>query len=150
MQIIAGALISGVTVFAVIAMVIGMGKEPSDPHITYVAVGVAGMMIVMRFVVPAGYAKTQIQQRFGRAAELDEDDEVKKRDGLTAIYQTTMIIGYALLEFAVFFCLIAYVSETHLLAVAAGAVLLLIMLASFPTRTRVEDWVDNQLQLLRL
>ncbi len=150
MQIIAGGMISGVTVFAVIAMMVAMGHEPRDPFITYVAVGVAGMMIVMRFVVPAWIAKTQSQQRFGRAAEFDEDDEVKKRVGLTAIYQTTMIIGYALLEFAAFFCLIAYMSETQLLAVAAAAVLLLIMLASFPTRTRVEDWVENQLQLLRL
>jgi hypothetical protein len=58
-----------------------------------------------------------------------------------------MIVGMAMLEGAAFFCLIAYIVEGNVLPLTAAGGLLFLMLFSFPTHDRVEEWVNGQLQM---
>lgn len=45
-QIIAGALVMGVLIFGVIAMVVSMEKEPDEKtFMAYIAVGIGGVML---------------------------------------------------------------------------------------------------------
>jgi hypothetical protein len=55
-----------------------------------------------------------------------------------------MIIGMALLEGAAFYQAIAYYVEGQPLALGLGCLLLLGLIVQFPTRSRVERWLENQ------
>ena len=56
-----------------------------------------------------------------------------------------MIIGAAFLEGPAFLALIAYMIEGHVVSLAIAAVMLLGLMAHFPTVGRVETWVEHQL-----
>jgi hypothetical protein len=74
---------------------------------------------------------------------------------LAASYLTRLIIGDALLEGAAFFNLVAYLIEQQVFSLAVAGALLLIILAQFPSLSRLTDWVERelatteQLQVLR-
>ena len=68
---------------------------------------------------------------------------------IMGIYQTRLITSLALLEAAAFFNLVAYMIEGQVVNVAVALVLLVLMLIQFPSRTRTEHWVADQLQATR-
>ena len=148
MQIIAGALMSGVTVFGIIVLVLTTGRESHGTTIAYIAAGFGFLMVVLRFVVPATVAKSKIEG-LARAEDRPDASETAARRSLLAVYQTQMIIGFAMLEGAGFFNLVAYVIEVQVLSLVVTAVLLAMMSMTFPARDRVEYWVENQLQALK-
>ncbi len=75
--------------------------------------------------------------------------QVKTEAGwLAQGYQTTTIIAGALLEGPTFANLYAYMQEQQIYSLIIGGILLLGMIALFPPRSRIENWLNNQLRLL--
>jgi hypothetical protein len=64
------------------------------------------------------------------------------------VYQTSLIIGAALNEGPAFFALIAYMVEGLPAILGVAAFLILGVAARFPTRARLEQWIDAQKELL--
>ena len=135
-QIIAGALMMGVVVFACIAFFIAKGDGLPFPMISFMAIGFAGVTTVMRFVVPTiilNGGKAQLKQ-----AATDEQPMV-----LAGLYQTKTIVGMALLEGAAFFNLIAYIMEKQVWTYGVVAFLLAVMAISFPSQGQFESWAEE-------
>lgn len=150
MKIVAFALIQGVIIFGVIAVVMGLQKESSDPFMTYIAAGFGALAIVMRFVVPSIVANSMVGRLAGETSDSggsQQQDDVQ-RNQLAGIYQTAMIIGMAFLEGAAFFNLIAYIVEVSPISLVVTGGLLAVMAMGFPFRGRVETWIDDQLRML--
>jgi hypothetical protein len=155
MQIIAGTLILGVaitlTVFVVLRALGNPQPPPLVPILTYVGVGFALIAVIAHFIVPrsvlknsAGRIQWDNEPVFSTApADPERSPGSRELSGL-ALYQTRMIIGMALLEGAAFYQGIAYYLEGQPLALGLGCLLLLGLIVQFPTRSRVERWLENQ------
>ena len=149
-QIIAGALMAGVIMFGAVVVAMTWNKPPGDPVIPIIAVGLAIFAIVARYAVAAAMvsgSRTEIAKEV-RSGRLQESTAVAGR--LYGAYQTRLIVALALLEGAAFFNLIAYMLAARWWNLAAAGVLLLMMAAAFPTRTKLEQWVHDQLQLMEV
>ena len=135
-QIIAGALVMGVVIFACIAFFIAKGDGPQFPMMSLMAIGFAGVATVMRFVIPTvivNGGKAQLKQ-----TAADEQPMV-----LAGLYQTKTIVGMALLEGAAFFNLIAYIMEKQVWTYGVVAFLLAVMAISFPSQGQFESWAEE-------
>lgn len=125
MQVITGAMVTGVAFFALIVVAIA---EPSDeerqPLISLVAVLLAVFAGIAAFVVP------RLTSR--RASPTPES------------YQTQLIVGLALLEGAAFFNLVAYLIEAQLYTLAIAGMLAFVMMLRFPTLRSVRDWIERR------
>jgi hypothetical protein len=135
MQIIAGALIMGVVMFALIAtLALGaLNEAPSNTMIAYIGAGFAVMVVAAHLVVPEAVKAAALKATSDRDAEF-----------LCGIYQTRMIIALALLEGAAFFNIVALMIAHTWWSLAIAGALLLLMLARFPTRTSIEHWIETQ------
>lgn len=135
-KIIASSLIGGVLAFAGVAIVLRLGKPPAAAGlISAIAAGFAVASVLIRQVLLGLLAARAGGSRGLGAA------------GPLAPYQTRMIIGLALLEGAAFFNLIAYLLEGRWWSLAVTAALVAFMLASYPTRGRIRQWVEDREQL---
>ena len=134
MQIVAGAMILGVAMtLAILAIIRSMGNGPPPPQVpifTYVGVGLAFVGVIAHFIVPRSISPAQ-QLADGKISWL-------------AIYQTRMIVGMALLEGPALYQGIAYFIEGEALALGLGGLLLLGMILQFPTRGRVQQWLESR------
>ncbi|HZZ26497.1 MAG TPA: hypothetical protein VFE46_00715 [Pirellulales bacterium] len=73
-------------------------------------------------------------------------------DQLTMTYQTSLIVGLALLEGAAFLAVMAYLMEAHWLALAMVGMITMVMLIKFPTANKVRAWLlaqADQIEQLR-
>ncbi|REJ93810.1 MAG: hypothetical protein DWQ34_09900 [Planctomycetota bacterium] len=138
-QIIAGALIAGVVMFAVIGVVAfgALSDDPSGMIVSLVGAVFAVMSIVMHRVVPSAIVRP-VRSRGRSATSADE---------LPGMYRTKLIIGLAILEGAAFFNIVAAIVEHNWWSLGIAGVLVFWMLTAFPTRTRIEHWIETQ-QLL--
>ncbi len=138
MQIIAVALVMGVVLFAAVA-VLGIGaldKPPkADATVSYIALAFATVMFGAHLVVPATVA---------RNARTTAGNEAMHASRWVAIYQTKLVVALALLEGPAFFNMIALIIESHWWSLATAGALVFFMLAAFPTKTRVAQWVETQ------
>jgi hypothetical protein len=143
MQVIAGALIAGVVVFALVAVfVLGALSQPSSGVIvSSMALGMTAIKLVPFALVPR-FVTTQTVHRARQGVGNPEGDALQY-----GLYQTRMILRYALLEGAAFFCIIATIIEHNWWTLGVAGGLVLIMLTIFPTRTRVEHWMETQRML---
>jgi hypothetical protein len=155
MQIIAGTLILGVammlTVFVVLRNLSNAPRPPQVPVLTYVGVAFALMAVIAHFIVPRNVLKNATSRRqwddepvFSTAPADPEQAPGDREPSALPLYQTRMIIGMALLEGAAFYQAIAYYVEGQPLALGLGCLLLLGLIVQFPTRSRVERWLENQ------
>ncbi len=147
LQIIAGALMSGIVFFAIIVMVMTQGKFDGNIGILTIAgLAFAGLATINHVVVPKFIVTMQLRQAASSlTTETATEDKVRK---VTGIYRTGMIIALAMLEGAGFLNLIALMLEHHVASLAATGFLFLLMLVRFPTRNRVEWWVANEIRKL--
>ena len=148
-QIILGALAAGVLTFAVLVLVVFKGEPQANNTLTTVAVAFGVVDLVLSFLVPslvAANARRRIADGTWQASQnqgpLPDTDAGK----LAMVYQTKMIIGAALLEGGCFLALYAYMSEGHWPGLTVAALLLICLLAHFPTSDRMETWIDEQLR----
>ena len=135
-QIIAGALIMGVVIFACVAFFIAKGEPAKSPVIALMGAGMAVMMIVVRFIMPTVIVN-------GAKARLKEAADADRMTQLAGLYQTKMIVGMAVLEGAAFFNLIAYITERQLWSYGVVAFLLGVMAISFPSQGQFESWAEE-------
>ena len=148
MQIIVGALAWGVLMFMGAVLFISLdpagGGQPGVPLLTYLAVGTAAVAIAAAMIVPGMIADRQARSIAARPIP-PAADELGDVLPLSAVYQTRLIMRAAILEGAAFFNLVAYMLERRPLCLGAAVVLLLLISAQFPTRSRVEEWFDSEL-----
>ena len=105
-QIIALALIMGVVTFLGGVLVATASRIDDSPEmITKIAAGFAFLMLVNYFVIPPIIIKAQLKQAIAAGMNQKQDDE--KIQKCCGIYQTQLIVGFALLEGAAFFNLVA-------------------------------------------
>lgn len=147
MRIISAALISGVIVFLVVVLfVIKSDPQPGSPLLTYIGLGFGALALVFAFVIP-GLIGGSIKQalidgkRVDLPAQFKAPEEVGIVGNLLFLFQTRLIIGYAFLEGAAFFNLVAYMIERQDVSLAVVGLLLAGMLVQFPSRGKLEGWL---------
>jgi hypothetical protein len=134
-RIIGGALVFGVVSFVTIAVVLRLGQAAEEGALmSLVGVGVAAAAVVARQVVVG--VMSGATPKAGLPAS-----------GALGLYVTRLIVGLAILEAAAFFNVIAYLLEGHWWSLLVVAGLVAWMIASFPTRTRLRQWVEDREQL---
>ena len=155
MQIIAGALAGGAVMFFGIVLFIAAGNRPAadaSPIIIYTAIGFAALAVVNWLIVPGKVAARMREsilrgdaKQWGLVQGTPDAAELGDVLPLTAIYQTRMIISLAILEGATFCACIAYMIERQTVALGLVVALLLLMLAQFPTVSRIATWTETEL-----
>ena len=148
MTVIWLALIMGVVTFGMIATFIGLKEEPGKglPVITYLGMGLAALMLVLRMIIPNMIARNQFTQAMQEAREEGNQDEEQMLGTFYQIFMVRMIIGLALLEGAAMINLVAVMVENQKLAFIPVAILLLVMIASMPTKSKLDGWIRNQME----
>lgn len=153
MQIIIAALCMGVVTFGVILVVGDMAvEEPELGALTLASIGMAVVNGCLSLVLPSLLVSQGCRKiADGTWQQANPQNAVPDTDSgkLVAVYQTTLIIGAALVEGAAFLALAAYMLEGHWAAVVVAGVCLLVMAARIPTRTRLETWLDDQLRRVK-
>jgi hypothetical protein len=160
-QIIVAALILGVLFF--FAIVVGLhasGEQDQPPVagqqvlITYVGILAAPGAVAMSMVIP-GLIASHMRQAVVSGnpprwqSNVDNLAEIGDAGALTAVYQTRTIIRCSLLEGAAFLNLVAYMVESKTLSVGIVVVLLALLAVQIPTRSRVIDWVESELNTVK-
>jgi hypothetical protein len=152
MRIIHAALCMGVvTATAVLAVLRQSSNQPPPPApvISWFGIGFAAVAIVLSFVMPRIVVSNWLRQWVATHGPetTGADDEAP----LWTTYQASLIVGMALLEGAALFQAIAYLSEGQPISLGTVAILLLIMLTRWPTRTGIENWISAQReQIMRM
>jgi hypothetical protein len=149
-QIISFALIGGVVMFAAIAFLIGPNQPGGGPLVAYLAAGFAGIALVLQAFVPALVVSANRNSYLNSQPRQDPRDRAEAETRLMPLFQTKHIIRMALLEGAAFFCLVAYLVSGLLWLYAIVAALVALMVVSLPTRSALDHWLEEQLQLLEL
>jgi hypothetical protein len=124
--------------------------------LSYAAIGAAALAVLMSFILPkvisaagakSAAARAQPGGNAGKAATLESIDEQRGR--LLPLFQTQLIIRAAILEGAAFFAAVMYMLTGNLILAGVAIALLLVMLAAFPTRPRLDRWLEQQQERLR-
>jgi hypothetical protein len=160
-QIIVCALLAG-TAFAFFILSYlraqNAAPPPDVPLVTYMGLGFAFVLAILSFVLPkliiAGARKSIAHgtwrpprsEYFAPPVAVPPDDAGK----LLMSFQTGLVVGAAMLEGPTFFVLIAYFLEGQILSLIAAGVLMGLLVARFPTRSSVSNWLDKQLELIDL
>jgi hypothetical protein len=176
-QIIVIALIMGVSIFLLITLFLvpaainpgpapaagGPGAPalppldgPGVPLITYLAVGMGITGLVLSFIIP-GVVVASARRQIAKGTWAPMSDPTKSgkiypagdTGKLAVVYQTQLIIGSALCESMAFFAAIAYMLERNPLALGMALILLAAIAVHFPTRGRVNTWIDQQQSMLQ-
>jgi hypothetical protein len=173
-QVIVVAMVVGVVSFLAISvfMVPAAVTAPVDqtvapvpaldrsqvPLLTYLALAMGSVALVMSFVVPnifVNHARKQIStgkwlpSAAYALAHLAQSKTDQDAVMLAAIYQTQCIIGSAILEGAAFFASIAYMMERNHIALGVAGIMVGFLLSRFPLKDRVITWVEHQQERLR-
>jgi hypothetical protein len=159
MQIVAGALLIGVGTFLAIVLYLvlvqngGRGNLPPNnlPIVTFIGAAMIATLGPMSFLIPGIMTQSALPRiATGRWPPAGANSAVYATDGakLMALYQTTMIVGYAMVEGAAFMGCMAYLLDGNWLALVVVAVAVGLMLARFPTEGRVRSWVERQTEAL--
>jgi hypothetical protein len=151
LQIIVGALALGIVNFMLVIVIAFRPPAPQNPIgqslLTYMAVGGAVLAVMASIFIPFLLAgpmrKSSLDAPAGLRAIGSKDEA--NIGPLAQMYQTLLIIKCVLIEGAAFFSLVAYIIEGQTTALATAGVLLLVLLAHFPTRSRMEAWIESEL-----
>jgi hypothetical protein len=128
----------------------------SGPFLTYTAIAFAAIMLPLSLVVPgtivaqnrralaAGKSTVSPPQGIGTETPATETGR------LAMIYQQQLILGAALNEGPAFCAAAAYLIEKSPIALGLAMLLVVGLILRFPTRRRVELWIDQQREKLIL
>ncbi len=157
LQIIVGALAAGVFFFLLIVVVILRSPlRPFDPQaivsLTMAAFAltcIPGRLFVPGLIVNAGCQKIAlgIWKPLSRQPNqpLPDTDEGKLMQLLT----TKTIIGAAIVEGGAFGNLVAYMLEGQSYSIVLAVLGIVAILAAFPTRHGIDDWLQRQLRRVK-
>ncbi len=165
-QIINAALVLGVLVFLCIAIGVRVsGKDSlisSKPLDLTAPLPLMGMLMAIGCGVVSWFVPAQLVANARRAIAAGTWQPPQQNDGqpafvpttdagrLMAVYVTQRIIKLATLEGAAFFNLIIFLIEGNPLSLLIGLLLTGTLLSGFPTRDRVENWLADQLERMRI
>ena len=93
-------------------------------------------MAVLSFVIPPIIVSNAARQMQSGGRQLTEQNYL-------ALFQTQMIIRFAMLEGAIFMNLVL----DHQFSLPVAAALLVNMILQFPTPGRIDNWVRNRMEL---
>jgi hypothetical protein len=133
----------------VVLFVIKSDPPQGPPQLTYLGLGLGALGLVFAFIVP-GFIGGSIKQALaeGKRVELPAQFAASQEVGIIGnllfLYQTRLIIGYAILEGAAFFNLVATMIERQDVSLAIVGLLLGAMLVKFPTRGKIESWLADE------
>ena len=80
----------------------------------------------------------------------DESSEEDQSLQLIGNMKTKHIVECGILEAAAFCNCIAYLLEANIVNIVVVIGLLIVMALTFPSRDKIDHWVDNQKQLINL
>lgn len=160
MQIIAGALIAGLTFFCLIVVFLVNGPAHVQlvgrnqlPIISFVAIAVFVGDVILSLVLPRIIARQGVQNVLSGKWEASRGQSQSRRyppppatiaDYLQLQLQTAMIVGLAVLEGAGFFACITYLLEGRIFVLCIIVAIILIMLMQVPTARRARQWMAQQ------
>jgi hypothetical protein len=125
--------------------------EEREPFLSYIAIVFTAVAVLAAWlVVPriiAGQFRNSIAA--GKHVEMapigpDVTDEQRQIHPLIGAYTTKLIIACAFLEGAAFFNIVSYFIERQPWNPLIALVMLLMILAHFPTASRVTSWVEDE------
>jgi hypothetical protein len=157
-QIVVIALMMGLVIFAVIAVMVIRPKVKEDTCLAFAAVGVAGAVLAGRsFVgraVTAFHRKQMAEGKFdtrhGGGPGAGSPPGATDGDRLLAVFCKSEIIQAAMMEVAGYLTLVAYLVTGQLWLLAVVALLAVLQLLQLPTCVRTVSRVTQQLELLEL
>jgi hypothetical protein len=126
---------------------------PAVPMLTYVALGGAGLGVLLAGLVPsfleASWRRQMAQGKQPGALAPNTPlagDPVARWAGL---YQTRLILRAAMLEGPIFLQAIAFVVEGSPVVLGVGIGLWVLLILQYPTLSGMESWIDTQENLLQ-
>jgi hypothetical protein len=155
-RVMAGALIAGVLVFLGVVVYLvhgeqqGQGAQPAAglPVITLIAGLVFLTNLPLAILLPVLITRSAVRRIAAGAWRgppgadpAQSESDVGK---LVAVWQTSTLVGYALLEGAGFFGCIAYLLEGQGAALGVAGAALGMMAGMFPTAGRLGAWLQRQ------
>ncbi len=154
MKIIQGSIVAGAIIYAVVAFALrqsGVVKGRAQQPIVSYACSVLAVMSLIQF--PFITRKIAKENRKKLLAELRSGDSAEMKGTsdtafLLASYQTQMIVGAAILEGATFGLIIAFLVDGTYWTILGALVLSGVNAFQFPTRSRVERWLEEQRELI--
>jgi hypothetical protein len=156
LQIIVFSLVSGVLFFAGIVLFLRPGEIVDEgAQINTIMAGGAAVLGLLASVIVPRILRNKMRQAIvaGEPSGPESPHSIAANLGdvgsLVAVYQTTLIVGAAILEGAAFYNLIAYQLERQSISMIGVAMLLIAMFTKFPTRTAIENWVNDELKQIQ-
>jgi hypothetical protein len=150
MRIITFAQVLGAGIFLVIVLILraqGQGGNPANGLISLTTFAwpfclgdLVAYAILPRSVARAG--RRRLVTTVGMAGQPSAD-----RAAWYGLYQTQLIIRLGLLEGSALYLIIAYLQEGSPLILGAAVTYLTAIALHFPSRARVDNWVDTQAEL---
>lgn len=143
LQIFTAVLMVGPCVFLGIVVCINQRSFETEPNITaWFAIGVALVLFGLHLLI------TGKQMSRNPVAPINPDENWKQHstDQLAVLMKSLQgrtIVACALIEGAIFFNLIIYQVSGLRGNLAAAVFLILTVTARFPTRSRVESWIES-------
>lgn len=161
-QIISAALPVGAMTFLLVVLGVTVGKgQPLNQSLdvmTLVLLGLTVMVMGSYLFVPANVAKSTALQQFSNVELEKEVVEVSSPQikQLASIYQTSMVIGSALIEGVAFFAIVVVLMEQSVWALVIASAAILKLFLRIPTESRIQHWmvwiieyVESQKQINR-
>jgi hypothetical protein len=104
-----------------------------EPVLSYIAAAFLAVNVGLSFALPRLIGEAQLKQLARRGDVAPQQ--------LVDVYQTTMIVGLALLEGGAFFCAIAYFVEGPLWVLLPVVIAIVLMALRLPTESAVLNWL---------
>ena len=143
LQIIVAALCGGVLMFALVTNLMAPWAQSAMDISMLPLLGAAASFfsIILSFVLP-GLAANSVPQ----GSENETPDQYEKRlSGAADVFMTGRIIRVAILEGGCFLNLVVYILEQSRLSLIAIAIMLFLLLLSFPTASAMRSWIEAKL-----
>ena len=127
MKIMAVALIMGLIMFFGVALFVNKFELNTTLNfLTKIA------LVKACILIPVGFIATKIMLKKRQPETID---------GLGAILQTSMLLGYAIIDSAAMFNLVAYLFYQSIFSLFVGLVAIIVMLLLFPRKAKVDHMI---------
>ncbi len=155
MQIIQGAIVAGALIYAIVAFVLrqsgAMKGHAEQPIVSYVMSAFAIMALIQFPIMTRRIVKENRRKMAGGVPSTASTEAKSTSDTaeLLASFQTSMIVGAAIVEGATFGLIVAFLLDATSWTLIGAIALSAVNALQFPTRTRLERWLDEQRELIQ-
>ena len=105
------------------------------------------MMLGLSFLAPAILGSSSVKELAGRYAESEDlTDNSSLVDKLFGVFQTNLVIRFALIEAVLLLNLLVFMLEKNPLNLVVVGLGLLMMLGFFPFSSRVTSWIGGHIR----